>query len=89
MDIHTAANARSDLAIKSCFWPGPRAHSGVYTNDGASFALENQLPDTATTYIPTASILPTGATMTFAANSPACATGTSVHITKKVNRKIR
>jgi len=64
MDIHTAANARSDLAIKSCFWPGPRARSGVYTNDGASFALENQLPDTATTYIPTAFILPKGATMT-------------------------
>ena len=64
LDIHTAANARSDLAIRSCFWPGPRARSGVYTNDGASFALENQLPDTATTYIPTAFILPQGAAIT-------------------------
>jgi hypothetical protein len=64
LDIHTAANAGSNLAIRSCFWPGPRARSGVFTNDGASFSFENQFPDTATTYIPTAFILPEGARLT-------------------------
>ena len=61
MDIHTAANHKSNLALRSCFWPGPRARNGVFTNDANSFSLENQFPDTATTYIPTAFKLPEGA----------------------------
>lgn len=60
MDIHTAANNKNDLNIKTCFWPGPRARNGVYTNDGNSPAFENQLPDTATTYVPTAFKIPEG-----------------------------
>jgi len=61
MDIHTAANYKSDYKIRSCFWPGPRARSGVFTNDGNSFSFENQFPDNATTYIPTAFRLAEGA----------------------------
>lgn len=61
MDIHTAANHKSNLALRSCFWPGPRARNGVFTNDANSFSWENQFPDTATTYIPTALRLPQGA----------------------------
>ncbi|MBS0344714.1 MAG: hypothetical protein JSS56_29775, partial [Proteobacteria bacterium] len=61
MDVHTAANYRSDMTVRSCFWPGPRARSGVFTNDANSFSFENQFPDTATTYIPTAFKLPEGA----------------------------
>jgi hypothetical protein len=70
MDIHTAANSRSDLAIHSCFWPGPRARSGVYTNDANSFHFENQFPDTATTYIPTAFRLPPGAKLVIRGQFP-------------------
>ncbi len=60
MDVHTAANHRSDLALRSCFWPGPRARNGVFTNDANSFSWENQFPDTATTYIPTTLKIPEG-----------------------------
>jgi hypothetical protein len=61
MDIHTAANYKKDLSLRSCFWPGPRARNGVFTNDANSFSFENQFPDTATTYIPTALQIPQGA----------------------------
>ena len=61
MDIHTAENYKKNLALRSCFWPGPRARNGVFTNDANSFSWENQFPDTATTYIPTAFKLPSGA----------------------------
>ncbi len=61
MDIHTAANQKSNLALRSCFWPGPRARSGVFTNDANSFSWENQFPDTATTYVPTALKIAEGA----------------------------
>jgi len=61
MDIHTAANHHNNFKLRSCFWPGPRARNGVFTNDANSFSLENQFPDTATTYIPTAFKLPEGA----------------------------
>lgn len=70
MDIHTATNSRSDLAIQSCFWPGPRARSGVYTFDANSFHFENQFPDTATTYIPTAFKLPAGAKLVIKGQFP-------------------
>jgi len=61
MDIHTSVNQKHNLSLRSCFWPGPRARNGVFTNDANSFSLENQFPDTATTYIPTAFKLPAGA----------------------------
>ena len=70
MDVHTHANYRGDLAIRSCFWPGPRARSGVYTNDANSFAFENQYPDTATTYVPTAFRLPAGAKLVIKGDFP-------------------
>ena len=46
MDIHTQANQKHNLSLRSCFWPGPRARNGVFTNDANSFSLENQFPDT-------------------------------------------
>jgi hypothetical protein len=61
MDIHTSANQEHNMSLRSCFWPGPRARNGVFTNDANSFSLENQFPDTGTTYIPTALKLPEGA----------------------------
>ncbi|CAG4925105.1 hypothetical protein [Paraburkholderia gardini] len=70
LDVHTAANSKRDLTIKSCFWPGPRARSGVYTNDTDSFHFENQFPDTATTYIPTAFKLPPGAKLVIKGKYP-------------------
>lgn len=70
MDVHTAANYRHDLTLKSCFWPGPRARSGVFTNDSNSFSFENQFPDTATTYIPTAFKLPEGAKLVISGDYP-------------------
>ena len=60
MDIHTATNHKSNLALRSCFWPGPRARNGVFTNDANSFSWENQFPDTATTYNPTTFKIPEG-----------------------------
>ena len=60
MDIHTASNYQKNLTLRSCFWPGPRARNGVFTNDANTFSMENQFPDTATTYIPTAFKLPEG-----------------------------
>lgn len=70
LDIHTAANAERDLTIHSCFWPGPRARSGVFTNDSNSFHFENQFPDTATTYIPTAFRLPAGSKLVIRGDFP-------------------
>lgn len=70
MDVHTARNQQSDFALRSCFWPRPRARSGVFTNDTASVALENQLPDTATTYIPVAFKLPEGAELVIKGEFP-------------------
>ncbi|MDM0047561.1 hypothetical protein [Variovorax sp. J22R115] len=70
MDVHTAANYRKNFSLKSCFWPGPRARSGVFTNDSSSFAMENQFPDTATTYIPTAFRLPEGAKLVISGDYP-------------------
>ncbi|MBV8667377.1 MAG: hypothetical protein JO269_12930 [Burkholderiaceae bacterium] len=62
-DVHNAANYRHDLTLRSCFWPGPRARNGVFTNDGDAVNFENQFPDTQTTYIPTTFRLPAGATL--------------------------
>lgn len=70
MDVHTSANVVADFAIRSCFWPGPRARSGVFTNDGNSLAFENQLPDTGTTYMPTAFQLPVGAKLVLRGEFP-------------------
>ena len=70
MDVHTSANYKSDLKLRSCFWPGPRARSGVFTNDSNSFSFENQFPDTATTYIPTAFKLPEGAKLVVKGDYP-------------------
>ncbi|CAN1503887.1 hypothetical protein MCEMAEM4_00590 [Burkholderiaceae bacterium] len=69
-DIHNAANQKSNLALRSCFWPGPRARNGVFTNDANSFSLENQFPDTGTTYIPTALKLPEGAKLVVQGDFP-------------------
>lgn len=62
-DVHTAANQRANFAIRSCFWPGPRARSGVFSNDANTVWFENQFPDTGATYTPTALRLPAGATL--------------------------
>ncbi|WP_321916099.1 MULTISPECIES: hypothetical protein [unclassified Paraburkholderia] len=70
LDIHTAANTKHDLSLHTCFWPGPRARSGVYTNDQNSFHFENQFPDTATTYVPTAFKLPPGAKLVIKGQYP-------------------
>jgi hypothetical protein len=70
MDIHTAANYKKNLTLRSCFWPGPRARGGVFTNDANSFSFENQFPDTATTYIPTALSLPEGAKLVIQGDFP-------------------
>lgn len=61
LDIHTLANRTANHAIRSCFWPGPRARPGVFTARPDSEAMENQFTDTGTTYIPTALVLPAGA----------------------------
>ncbi len=70
MDVHTAANQKFNMSLRSCFWPGPRARNGVFTNDANSFSLENQFPDTATTYIPTAFKLPEGAKLVIQGDFP-------------------
>lgn len=70
MDVHTAANYRSDFLIKDCFWPGPRARTGVFSNDVATFAVEDQFADTGTTYIPVAFVLPEGAKLVIKGDFP-------------------
>ena len=69
-DVHTAANQRANFAIRSCFWPGPRARSGVFSNDANTVWLENQFPDTGATYTPTVLRLPAGATLVMRGQFP-------------------
>lgn len=60
-DIHTGVNYLRDASMQSCFWPGGRARSGVFSNEWTAFQLENAFADTATTYMPTAFQIPEGA----------------------------
>ena len=69
-DVHTAANQRANFTIRSCFWPGPRARSGVFSNDANTVWLENQFPDTGATYTPTVLRLPAGATLVMRGQFP-------------------
>ena len=50
MDVHTAASAARNSAIKTCFWPGPKLRPGFYSTDPDDYGVENQLPDTMNTF---------------------------------------
>jgi hypothetical protein len=60
-DIATKENIDKNAAIKTCFWPGGKGRSGLYTTDPDDFTIDNQFPDTGTTYGLTAFALPEGA----------------------------
>jgi hypothetical protein len=49
-DIARKDNAFKAVAIKTCFWPGPRLRSGYYTTDPDDYAIENQIPDIGNTF---------------------------------------
>ena len=59
-DIATKENIDKNNAIQTCFWPGGKGRSGLYSTDPDHFTIDNQFPDTGTTYGLTAFVLPEG-----------------------------
>lgn len=49
-DIARKDNVHKAVAIKTCFWPGPRLRSGYYTTDPDDYGIENQIPDIGNTF---------------------------------------
>ena len=49
-DIARPDNVQQAVALKTCFWPGPRLRSGYYTTDPDDYGIENQLPDIGNTF---------------------------------------
>ncbi|MBL0089654.1 MAG: hypothetical protein IPP44_24455 [Ideonella sp.] len=49
-DIARKDNVHQAVAIKTCFWPGPRLRSGYYTTDPDDYGIENQIPDIGNTF---------------------------------------
>lgn len=60
-DINTAQNIAHNGAIRSCFFPSGKGRSGLYSTDPDDFSIDNQFPDTGTTYGLTSFKLPEGA----------------------------
>lgn len=61
MNIHHAETERANSAAKTCFWPtGGRTRSGYLTTDTNNPTVDNQLPDTGTTYQITFFTIPYG-----------------------------
>lgn len=60
-DIATAQNIAHNGAIRSCFFPSGKGRSGLFSTDPDDFSIDNQFPDTGTTYGLTSFQLPEGA----------------------------
>lgn len=69
-DIARRDNVHRAVAIKSCFWPGPRLRSGYYTTDPDDYAIENQIPDIGNTFSTAWFAIPAGASLVLRGDFP-------------------
>lgn len=71
MNIHRASTEAKNSAIKTCFWPtGGVTRSGYLTTDTNNPSVDNQIPDTGTTYQVAFFKLPAGASLTLKGEFP-------------------
>jgi hypothetical protein len=69
-DIARRDNVHQAVAIKSCFWPGPRLRSGYYTTDPDDYGIENQIPDIGNTFATAWFTIPAGAKIVLTGEFP-------------------
>ncbi|MEI8156009.1 MAG: hypothetical protein WCH60_04025 [Burkholderiales bacterium] len=69
-DIARQENVFKNVAIKNCFWPGPKLRTGYYTTDPDSYGEENQIPDIGNTFSTAWFKIPAGATIVMKGNFP-------------------
>ncbi|MDT8992292.1 hypothetical protein RQP54_15575 [Curvibacter sp. APW13] len=69
-DVVRAENAARWVAIKTCFWPGPKLRTGFYTTDPDDYGLENQIPDIGNTFSTAWFRIPAGARIVMTGQFP-------------------